>query len=516
MSYLSTINRVAGLASGIDTEQMVQDLMKVARIPLDRMLQKRQILQWQQSDYRTINQSLIDFRANQALKMKLQGTFSAKKATSSDATVVTATPGSNASAGTYNIEVTQLARVASDISSAALSASSADKIDPTATLESQKSKFASQWGATTTLQFSITTHPNGGAAVTKTFNVDTTVDSLNAVLARINAETSLGVTAFYEESTDKVVLSTTKTGDYATNEIEVADTTDTFALGTLHLSATAQGQNAVVSINGLTGITKYENSFTFNNITFNLLKQTSGTPVTVTVANDTDAVVDTIKSFVEDFNSLLKTLNDKLNEKRYLDYPPLTDAQKEQMTDKQIEQWEEKAKSGLLSNDTILQSAASEVRRALTTPVTGLTTYDSVFDIGVTTGFYFEGGTLYLDETKLREAISTNPDAVMQLFTTDGTSYTYEQQGLGVRLYNTVNDMVDRLTDKAGFPSEFALYDNSFIATDIRDLEERISDTEDRLSAMEDRYWRQFTAMEQAIAQFNTQSAWLSRQSQGG
>ncbi|MCL6558412.1 MAG: flagellar filament capping protein FliD, partial [Firmicutes bacterium] len=491
-------------------------LMKAARIPLDRLLQKKQTLEWKQEAYREINESLISFRTNQALKMKLQGTFQVKKATSSDASVVTATPGSSASPGTYTIEVTQLAKVANNISSAALSANPSDKIDPTATLESQKSKFASAWGATTTLQFSITTHPGGGGAVTKTFTVDTTTDSLNHVLADINAETSLGVTAFYEASTDKVVISTTGTGDYSTNEIEITDITDTFALGTLHLSATAQGQNAVVSINGLTGITKYENSFTLNNVTFNLLKQTSGTPVTVTVASDTDTVVNTVKSFVADFNSLLKTINDKLNEKRYPDYLPLTDEQKKELTDKQIEQWEEKAKSGLLNNDSILQNAVYELRRAITTQVSGLTAYDSIYDLGITTGFYFEGGTLYVDETKLREAVSNNPDAVMQLFTRYDASYTYEQKGLGVRLYDTLNDFIDRLTDEAGYPSNFSLYDDSYIADIIKDLDERISETEDRLKTLEDRYWRQFTAMEQAIALFNTQSAWLTRQTSGG
>lgn len=517
-SNLSVINRVAGLASGIDTNKIVADLMKVARIPLDQMLQKKQTLQWQQEDYRAINTSLINFRANQALKMKLQGTFQVKTATSSDATVVTATPGSGASTGTYSIKVTQLAEVASDISTAALSAVG-KKIDPTATLESQKTagNFATPWGATTTLQFSITTHPNGGAAVTETFTVDTTTDSLNDVIADINAKTgTLGVTAFYESSTDKIVIATTKTGDYSTNEIEVADVTDNFSLGTLALSSTAQGKNAIVDINGLTGITEYENTFTLNNITFNLLK-TSGTPVTITVTNDVDAVVNTIKSFIQDFNSLLKTINDELNEKRYLDYPPLTDAQKEEMTDKEIEQWEEKAKSGLLNNDTILQNAVFELRRALTTQVTGLTTaYDSIFDIGITTGYYYEGGTLYVDETKLREAIQKDPEAVMKLFTTDDTTYTYEQKGLAVRLYDKINYVVDRLTDEAGYPSSFSLYDDSYIAVSIRELDERISYTEDRLNTLEERYWQQFTAMEQAIALFNTQSAWLTQQTNGG
>jgi flagellar hook-associated protein 2 len=505
---------MAGLASGLDTDKMVKDLMKVARMPLDQMLQKKQILQWRQEDYRAINTSLISFRTSQALEMKLQGTFQVKTATSSDATVVTATPGGAASTGTYSIEVTQLAEVANNISSTALSLDPADKIDPSATLESQKSKFASAWGGTT-LQFSITTHPNGGAAVTKTFTVDTTTDSLNDVLANINAETSLGVTAFHESSTDKVVISTTKTGDYSTNEIEIADVTDTFALGTLQLSATAQGQNAILSINGMSGITKYENSFTLNNITFNLHKTTGGTPVTVTVANDVDTVVARIKSFVEELNSLIGTLNAEINETRYASYLPLTEDQRKELTDYEIEQWEEKAKSGLLFNDSILRSAVYELRRAFTTRVSGLSTgYDSIFSIGISTGYYYEEGKFYINEAKLREAVAADPEAVMALFT--AASSTYENQGLGARIYDKVNQMISRLQSEAGYASSFSVYDSSYIGNSVRNIDSRIAAMEYRLEKLEQRYWRQFTAMEQAIAQFNTQSAWLIRQTNGG
>jgi len=517
MAYYFGVNRVAGLASGIDTAQIVEDLMRAAPAPLDRLLQKKQTLQWQQADYRSINQALQNFRANHASQLRLEGTFLTKKATSSDETKVTATPGASAQTGTYEIKVTQLAQVASNISSGTLSLDTADKIDPDATLESQKTKFANPWGDTTTLEFTITTHPGGGDAVTETFTVDTNTHSLNDVIAMINDKgATLGVTAFYESSTDKVVISTTQTGDYDTNEIEIADVTDTFALGTLQLSDTANGQNAVLDINGLTGIEKYENTFTLNGITFNLLNTTGSATVTIQVTLDTETVFNTIKSFVEAFNSLIDTINAELNETRYPDYPPLTEEQKNELTEYEIEQWEERAKSGLLRNDPILQSAVYELRRALTTRVEGLTTYDDIWDIGISTGYYFEGGKLYVDEAKLREAVETNPEAVMALFTRDDDAYTYEEQGLAARLYDELNYVIDRLTDWAGYPSTFSLYDDSYIGDTVRSLDERIAIMEDRLAKLEERYWRQFTIMEQIIAQFNTQSMWLTQQMNGG
>ncbi len=505
INSINSLYRMPGLASGLDTQKIIDGLMKAARVPLDELEQKKQILQWQQEDYRTINRALMDFRTNTASPLRLQGTFRVMKATSSDETAVTAVPGSSAQPGTYSIKVNQLAEVASDISTLTLSASSTSKIDPNATLESQKAKFARPWGATTSLSFAITTYNPDGTRNSKTFTVDTTVDTLNSVLARINAETTLGVTAFYDASTDKVVISTTRTGDYPTNEIEIADVVDTFALGTLALSSTAQGKNAIVDINGLTGITKYDNTFTLNNITFTL-KKTTASPVLVTVTNDTDKLFETVKSFVNQFNSLLDTINKELTEDRYPDYLPLTEEQKKQLTDKQIEQWEEKAKSGLLKNDPILSDIVYRLRRSLTTPVTGLTVYDSLFDIGIRTGYYWEGGKLYIDEAKLREAINANPEAVMKLFTTSAPNF--EQQGLGVRLYNEVNNAISRVTAQAGSP--YTLVDNSFLSRSIRELDERIGTMEGRLAQLEDRYWRQFTALEQALATMQAQSNWLA------
>lgn len=510
-TYFSPINRMTGLASGLDINKMVEDLMRAERAPLNRLLQQKQILEWQQADYRSINRALYDFRTNYAFNLSLTKTFQAYKATSGNEAVVTATPDSSAQTGTYSVTVHRLAEVASDISGDTLSADPVNnKIDPTQTLDSQAAKFRVAMSGTSH-QFSITTYKADGTPITETFTVDTTTDSLNDVIARINAKSStLGVTAFYESSTDKVVISTTRTGDYATNEIEISDVTGNFALGTLQLAATAQGTDAVVDINGLTGIKQHENTFTLNGVTFNL-KSASASPVLVTVARDTDALFNTIKTFVEQYNATLDKLYAKLKEERYPDYLPLTDDQKKEMSDREIEQWEEKAKSGLLRNDALLNDITYKLRNALSTPVTGADpALDSLFDLGITTGAYWEGGKLYIDETKLREKIAADPDAVANLFTK--SSKVYEEQGLGVRLAGELQNAIDRLSDKAGSVYTSTLYDQSYLSRSIRDLSDRISATEDRLAQIEERYWRQFTAMEQYIAQMNAQASWLAQQ----
>ncbi|MCL6558518.1 MAG: hypothetical protein K6U74_06885, partial [Firmicutes bacterium] len=116
--YFNPVNRMTGLASGLDTKSIVEDLMKAARIPLDRMLQNQQLLQWKQEDYRAINSTLSNLRTSYVFPLKLQSSFLVKKATSSDESVVAATASTKAISGTYTItRVDQLAAahsVASD------------------------------------------------------------------------------------------------------------------------------------------------------------------------------------------------------------------------------------------------------------------------------------------------------------------------------------------------------------------------------------------------------------------
>src|SRR5690606_39000526 len=182
------------------------------------------------------------------------------------------------------------------------------------------------------------------------------------------------------------------------------------------------GQNAVIEVNvnherdenGVLIYHKIEsstNTFVKDGIIFNLYDTTIDSDIaTIRITEDIDATVDKIKNFVDKYNELIDELNNKLTEKSYRDFPPLTDDQKSEMSEKDIELWEEKAKSGLLRNDSIIQGIVYSMRNALIDNVAGVDIRLS--DIGITTGKWYEHGKLYLDEAKLRQAISEAPDKV--------------------------------------------------------------------------------------------------------
>jgi flagellar hook-associated protein 2 len=274
------------------------------------------------------------------------------------------------------------------------------------------------------------------------------------------------------------------------------------------------GADAKFTLNGL-ATSRHSNNFTINGTTFNIKGNTAaGESVGLTVSNDVDAVFNKIKDFITKYNDTIKTINDKISEKRNRDYPPLTDAQKSAMSDKDIELWTEKAKSGMLSSDSILPSALSEMRQDFYSPVSGADPLmNQLAEIGITTSpVYQDNGKLEIDETKLKQALSDNPDAVMELFTANGS--TTATQGIAARLYTSISNTMDKISQKAG--SDGAVDTTYFLGGQISDMDTKISEFEKHLNDVQKRYYAQFTAMESAIQRSNTQAGMIASQFSGG
>ncbi|RJQ30981.1 MAG: flagellar cap protein [Peptococcaceae bacterium] len=517
---MNSILRISGLASGLDTETMIRDLMKVKRIPVDKLKQNKQIMAWKREDLREINRSLLSFRSGSAFSIKLQSTFQAKKATSTNETIATAEPATGTPNTTYTINISQIAEVASNTSSAKISADVNNSVDLDATLMSQKSKLAGGTFFDTHSNFSFTlkTYNHDGTSNEQTFSFDANTQSLNDVLTQIG-NSSPGLTAFYAKgsTSDGVSLSTTKTGDNNSGgyEIEITDT-DGFLADVLNISQANEqgGKDATLTINGM-DVVEHTNNFTVNGVVFNIHSKTASMAaadaVKITVQSDADKIFNSIKTFVDEYNALIKQISDKLSAERYRDYLPLTDEQREQLTDTQIEKWEEKARSGLLRNNSLLNKIMSDFRTAIASIVSGLpATINRLSQIGITTGGYDENGKLYIDETKLKEAISQNSENITSLFTQDATSN--DAKGIGRQIYDAVSSAINNITTEAGNPNSFSLYESDNLSNSIRTIEQRLSTMEKYLAQVEERYIKQFAALETVINQMNTQSAWLSQQ----
>ncbi|MFT0801501.1 flagellar hook-associated protein 2 [Bacillus swezeyi] len=486
------VMRISGLASGMDIDDIVSKLMKTERVPLDKLTQKKQLLEWQRDSYREINTKIKEMQES-IYTMLRPSTYGAKKVVSSNESAVTATATTGSASST--IQVNRLATAATY----------------------KSSDISGYTGSDQTLTFQVTA-PGETTAKKVEISVGST-DTLDDIVSKIN-KSGLGVSAIKDkiyngtEYVETIALTSKTTGAGGSIQADDAATasfmTDQlgFALDADNkLTASQVGENAEVVINGLQ-MEKTTNNFTVNNVTYQL-KNTTTSPVSIDVSTDVDGIYEKIKDFVTQYNELIDMVNGKLVEKKYRDYTPLSDEQKEDMTEKQIELWEEKAKSGLLRNDTILSGATNQMRTDFysNVSVNGESLQLTQFGIS-TSSVYSQRGHLEINEEKLKAKIKEDPDSVANLFLA-GTSSTenYNEKGIMRRLQSVLTDTKKQIEDKAG---NTTMANNQFsIGKNLNTVESDILSMNDRLTQVENRYYTKFTAMEKAIQKANEQSAYL-------
>lgn len=497
--------RIGGLASGMDTDSIVKQMMQIQKMPLDKLMQQKVWTEWQQEATREQNLAFSSLRTS-ASNLRLQSSFNAYSAEATGSGSAKVTAGATAMSGKYDVEVKALATPAKYTSAAAI-----EKTAGTAATSTDAIGVAGR----------ILVNVGGETDVEVNITADMTY---KAVADLLQSETAGSVPALrvnFDNTTSRFFISSKelgqaqnfslsfKTADGATDNPELSKQ----ITGTNDLSVTttngANGSIIIddVEVNGLTS-----NKTTVNGLTIEMLKVDTDGSSSITVSSDPEKPVQMLKDFVESYNKTIEDLQKQIVEKRYPDFQPLSDEQKKDMSDNEIELWEEKARSGLLRNDPIMKSALQDLRREFMDKVGGIGdgSINLLSQIGISTGDYREGGKLFIDEDKLRTALSEKPDEVMNLFTVRSEA----GDGIGARVYDKLNDIVKNLSTQAG--SLASAVDNSTMSKKLRRMETEITRWQDRLTSIEDRYWSQFTAMEKALSKMNSQSAWMQQNMFGG
>lgn len=287
--------------------------------------------------------------------------------------------------------------------------------------------------------------------------------------------------------------------------------TSSYTFGTKETTTNATaGNDLKITING-TPTSRSSNTFTVDGLTVTATKVDTGddAATTVSTTRDTDSVVTTIKDFVNDYNSLVSDLYGKITEDyTYKDYKPLTDEQKEEMSDSAITAWEKKAQTGLLRNDSTISAFLQSMRDAFYTKVEGAGI--AAYSIGIETTQNERSGKLTLDESALRNAIAVDPDAVTKLFT-DPTS------GLSTMLAKAMDGAAKLSAASAGSLVQLAGADgwttnakNNDIYIELQSINDKLSDLREKYDSEKERYWNKFNSMETIIAQYQSQSSMLS------
>lgn len=283
---------------------------------------------------------------------------------------------------------------------------------------------------------------------------------------------------------------------------DILTTSDGAISGGAHVQKAA---DSVIELNGakLDSTTTTVNA---NGLSIELTGLTNGETISFSVSTDVDAVYNSIKSALKEYNSVMKEMYDLYNAESAKGYEPLSSEEKEAMTDEDVKLWEDKIKGSLLRSDTTLDSIMRAMRSAMQTQVS----YDgknySLASFGIMTSTnYLEGGqyhiygdaddSTYADRTdKLRKALEEDPDAVVNVMT-----------GVFGNLRAAMSDKMagSKVSSALTFYSDIKMKD------DIKQYEKDIKTWEDKLASMEDAYYKKFTAMETALAKLQAQQSSL-------
>ena len=380
---------------------------------------------------------------------------------------------------------------------------------------------------------------------------DTTIvldatDTISKMVEKINASEA-GVTVSYDSLGDKFSMVSKTEG--SANNIKIQDGSNAETLfGKLFgvsdlVDANSEpiiesapgisngltydaGVNAKLTINNVS-IIQGNNNFSLDGINYSL-KATSTDPIEIGVETDTTSIIDNIKGFVKDYNEIVDYINGKLTEKRDYDYAPLTDDEKEALTEEEITKWEEKAKAGMLKGSSELSTILTQFRNAVIEPTTGVGM--TMNQIGISSTSYTDRGKLTIDETKLKAAIESNYDEVVNLFTKESTT-TYndsanrptrdKENGVASRFEDIIKDYVRTTRDtngnkgilivKAGMINDASQFSNTIQKT-LTAYDERLSDLADYLANKEEYYYTMFSKMESALSQMDSQASALMSQ----
>lgn len=269
------------------------------------------------------------------------------------------------------------------------------------------------------------------------------------------------------------------------------------------------GQDAKITLNGAEFVSN-DNVFEINGLTFTALSETKpGETVTITTGQDTDGIYDMVKNFLKEYNSIINEMDKLYNADSAKGYEPLTDDEKEAMSESEIEKYENKIKDSLLRNDSTLSSISSALQLTMSSgiEINGKTMY--LYDFGINTLGYFtaadnEKHAYHIDgdpddsntsgnSDKLKSMIASDPDTVISFFTK-----------LSQNLYSEMSDLSSSVQ---GYRSYGSFYDDKKMKSDYDDYTSKIAELEEKLNDYEDKWYSKFSAMETAMAKMQSNAS---------
>lgn len=562
--------RVSGINSGLDTDSIVQELVSAYNTKTEKYQKEQTKLSWKQEIWKGLNTKVYSLYNNVG-KLRFSSAYSTKKTTSSDTTKATVFASSNAVNGTQKLHV--LATAQSGYLTGGKLSLREEVTDADGTTKLQDVKGAvkaetklSELGFTgDEASLNINTTDEDGNAVTKTVSLtkDSTIQDV------VNALKDNGLNASFDANNGRIFVSSKNTGKAADFSLSSATTKlvekkdadgnvikdsngkpemesvtlsgeeqvaskkligllglDTDSSNTYgNKAAKIDGRDAVIALNGVK-YTNTTNDFAINglNISVNgvtddvadpdstdLSSLNDSTAISINTTTDSQGIYDTVKDFLTEYNNIINEITKLYNADSAGSYEPLTDDEKDKMSDTEIEKWETKIKDSLLRRDSSLSSVMNTMMTSMSQPIEINGKSYSLSSFGIQTLGYLnaaenEQNAYHIDGDEDDENTSGNQDKLMAAITSDPDTVIEFMKQLSTNLYKSIDDQMQ----SNDLRSRYKIYNDKEMDKQYRNLTKTIKEWESKVSDKEDYYYKQFSNMETALAKLQSQTSSIS------
>lgn len=500
--------RLSGLISGMDTESIIQQLVSAKQTKVDDAKKAQTKLEWKTTAWKDLNTKLKNLQSKYINNMRFTSAYMKKTTSVSDSTAASVITGENAMNGVQNLKITQLAKTAymtggklslKDNVTADTKLNALTKLSDLGIKSSDGSTVDGiTTGDDTTLKIQ-----NGDTSVDLNITKDTTISDVLSKLkeAGLNANFDTTQQRFYisaKDSGDAGNFSITATGTGADDLLKGLGITDANYI---------KGQDSVITLNN-TDYTSSSNVFSINGLTITAMKETAEN-VVVTTKDDVDGIYDMIKGFLKDYNSIINEMDKLYNADSAKGYEPLTDDEKDAMSDSEVEKYEQKIKDALLRRDSNLSTVSSALKEIMagSVEVNGKNMYLS--DFGIETLSYFtaaenEKNAYHINGDADDSSTSGNADKLKSMISSDPDTVVSFFSGLFKNLYTKMSDLSKSVE---GYRSYGNFYDDKKMKSDYDDYKTKISELEEKLNDYEDKWYSKFSKMETALAKLQSNSS---------
>ena len=496
-------NRLTGLMSGMDTESLIEQLMEGRRKKLNTVKKTQKTVNYKQEAWKSLNTKLKNLQTKYLSNMRFTTSYAKKTTKVSNSSAVSVITGEGATNGVQSLEINKLAKTAY------LTGGELGDGKQGYTALTTLGDLGIDFGEDGTKNLSIST---------ETGNVNVALSAESTISDVLNRLKDVGLNASFDEKNQRFFISSKNSG--AANDFTISGDEEVLSALGLNLNDSnadgkgatkIAGSDAEIVLNGAK-FTSSTNVFDINGLTFTALSETKpGESVTVTTQDDTDGIYDMVKNFIKEYNSIINEM-DKLYNAADSKLDPLTDEEKDALSDREVEEWEKKLTDSILRRDENLSTVSSGIKSVMNTgiEIDGRTLYLS--DFGINTLGYFnsadnEKNALHIDGDPDDGDTSGNADKLKSMIASDTSTVISYFTKLSQNLYDKMSDMSKSVD---GYRSFGSFYDDKKMKSDFDDYNTKILEMEEKLNAYEDSWYKKFSKMETAMAKMQSNTSAIS------